>query len=84
MPKKAISGRKAAFVVCSVAEHAILRDKFNWIVRHPWRKGCKGRKTGNNLETYFTQPRNVRWELETCCKVNLTPAETQELATQCA
>lgn len=46
--------------------HEIKRDKFQYIIKHPW--GCPqrvGDRSGMNY-TYITQRVNLPWELRQC------------------
>ena len=71
----------------NVGEHEILQDNFNLIVRHPLgRRQCSGRTTTDASrakvrETYFTQSKNVLWELKDCCKVPLSAQEQSKILT---
>jgi hypothetical protein len=46
--------------------HEIKRDKFQYIIKHPW--GCPQRKAfeSEGKYTYITQKVNLPWELRQC------------------
>lgn len=49
-----------------MSEHTIKRDRFQYVVFHPW--GCpqrKGDRAGTKY-TYITQKENLAWELGQC------------------
>ena len=48
-------------------EHTIKRDKFQYVIFHPW-EICKQRRGSNSgmKYTYITQKANLTWELDQC------------------
>lgn len=46
--------------------HTIKRDKYQWIISHPW--GCKQRKgmDSSMRQTFITRKENLAWDLGQC------------------